>query len=134
MWTTLRIIITFFLAVPIAYSIASAQLILEDGFETLICNNPSGPEVCNGIDDDCNGLIDHHDPSLILALCENQMGVCAGSTKSAQLCDSGVWQSCSAVDYAANFSAYEVEESLCDGFDNDCDGETDESCASLNDD
>lgn len=64
MWTTLRIIIAFFLAIPIAYSIASAQLILEDGFEAPICNNPSGPEVCNGIDNDCDGETDESCASL----------------------------------------------------------------------
>ena len=85
------------------------------------------PEVCNGLDDDCDGKTDAEDPDLNLADCEVQKGVCAGSKKLAGMCVAGAWQTCTdtsygkwSVDYQPGF------ETTCDGLDNDCDGQTDE--------
>jgi hypothetical protein len=68
------------------------------------------PEVCNGLDDDCDGLTDEDQGELACGVgqCEHTIPTCVGG--EVQLCDS--------------FEGTVPE--VCDGLDNDCDGETDE--------
>ncbi len=75
----------------------------------------AGAEVCNGVDDDCNGVVDDGltPPSNFC----NPNGVCAGT--AATCGGSSGWQ-CS---YP---STYESPEVSCDGLDNDCNGVTDD--------
>ena len=92
----------------------------------------AGEEVCNGKDDDCDGKMDAQDPSMALALCETQAGVCQGALHPAASCVDGVFEACAAADYQATFAGYSANaESLCDGKDDDCDGDTDEDFALL---
>jgi hypothetical protein len=83
------------------------------------------PEVCDGIDNDCDGITDE---GIATSSCPNQAGVCGGSTT---LCQGGQMLDCSSV-YAMN-PDYEAVETRCDGLDNDCDGQVDESCVVDND-
>ena len=87
-------------------------------------------EVCNNLDDDCDGQVDAADADLLVheqQLCERQAGVCAGARKPASLCLSGIWQTCAAAHYDSHDADYEdAFELTCDGQDNDCDGQTDE--------
>jgi hypothetical protein len=74
--------------------------------------NPDAPglEVCNGMDDDCNGTVDDIEPAACTN--ENGDGVCSGFTScldATEICDAAT-----------------PAPETCDGIDNDCDGTVDE--------
>jgi hypothetical protein len=81
---------------------------------------PTGPETCNGKDDDCDFRADEG----VSAPANNclQRGVCAGT---APVCAGGK--------FVCRYSStdFEAEETRCDGKDNDCDGNIDESFPAL---
>jgi len=80
------------------------------------------PEQCNGQDDDCNGKIDDN---LTPEPCGNQTGSCKGAVKR---CGGAKgWITCEDGDYRKIFKEYEAQETLCDGLDNNCDGQADNS-------
>lgn len=84
--------------------------------------NPDGAEICDGIDNDCDGNTDEIE-DLTPPLCDMQEGVCSGAVKTCG--GSQGWVPCTAAEYGTN---YEEDEVSCDGLDNDCDGITDEGC------
>jgi hypothetical protein len=92
------------------------------------CEWTVGPtaEVCDGKDNDCNGLTDD---GLAAPACALQAGVCAGAL---QFCaGASGWAACGSAQYQAaaalRGATFEATETLCDGLDNDCDGQTDEA-------
>lgn len=76
---------------------------------------------CDGLDNDCDGVVDDVQPQN----CPLQLGVCEGSQRTAEQCVNGTWAPCGAHQYGQR-SAYELIELTCDGLDNDCDGALDE--------
>ncbi len=106
-----------------------APLLLLDDSDNDGSGSNGNPELCDGIDNNGNGLIDSEDPDLVLdQLCENQTGVCEGSLKPATLCISGRWLPCTDVEYLLipDYQIVEITPFNPDGLDNDCDGEFDE--------
>ena len=90
-----------------------------------ICQETPG-EICDGQDNDCDGMTDEDFVFNTGAGCPKQSGVCAGS---AQVCGGAAGWYCNDEVYAAYHQRYEPVEMACDGFDNDCDGQVDEHAA-----
>lgn len=99
--------------------------------------NPVAAEVCNDLDDDCDGAVDDADGSLALAsaarwYADDDSDGYGDATRSALQCDPPAgWASdatdCDDVLAAVNPGATEV----CGGLDDDCDGAIDDADASL---
>jgi hypothetical protein len=83
---------------------------------SLVCNqnqSPS-PEVCDGLDNDCDGMVDDGNPGGGGPCSTGSLGVCSEGTEQ---CQSG------AIACVPNNSP---SPEVCDGLDNDCDGAVDE--------
>ena len=103
------------------------QTCATSGWSTCSAREPAA-EVCDGDDNNCNGLVDAQDGLLVLAPCELQQGVCQGSLHRPGLCQNGLWQPCQAVDYGQLFGQEVCGNSLdedCSGFQNDKDSDGD---------
>ncbi len=91
----------------------------EDGTE-VVCNaRPAapGPELCNGLDDNCNGEVDETFPELD-RICEVGVGAC-GRVGVLSCSPDGLGTICAA-------RPAEPAEDVCNGLDDDCDGAVDE--------
>lgn len=79
--------------------------------------NPAAIEICNSIDDNCNNEIDE--------------GFSIGESCGVGLCSSGVFECSSSNDAQCSTmlggSRDQSSDEICDGLDNDCDGEVDEN-------
>jgi hypothetical protein len=95
---------------------ASGTLLCVDGTYSACSASAGSPttEVCNGIDDDCDGAVDNAVP--VGAVCTNGIGACAVSGTLS--CAAGTYSVCDAV-------AGSPTTETCNGIDDDCDGITD---------
>ncbi|GMV43255.1 MAG: hypothetical protein AMXMBFR64_49710 [Myxococcales bacterium] len=88
---------------------------------TTACSDATGDtvEVCNGLDDDCDGSTDEHWPNL--------KDVCDGVDDD--FCDNGLITCTADGSGVTCVEDGPGEVEVCDGQDNDCDGQTDEGYA-----
>jgi hypothetical protein len=87
-----------------------------------------GAEICNGVDDDCDGATDEGltPPSIC-----SSVGECAGATA---VCDGAAgWRCTYGATVSTDASGAIVPETRCDGLDNDCDGVPDDAFPTLGD-
>ena len=80
---------------------------------------PSGPEICDGKDNDCNGMIDDGVLPQVGDPCQNQAGECAGGVIQCAPTTPG--------DQTTDMLSCTKKPSpeICDGKDNDCNGQID---------
>ena len=94
-----------------------ADGVLDCGGGVLACAqvNFLSPDLCNGLDDDCDGEVDEGDPGGGEPCDTGRQGACSTGR---QACEGGA--------LVCNAIAVPGEE-ICDGADNNCDGQVDES-------
>ena len=91
------------------------------------CDAPApSREVCNGVDDDCDGLVDHGDPSVDISRLPSSPAYPSCAFGSGGACV-GTWacvESDGGFDWSCN--AAQPRPEVCNGFDEDCNGLIDE--------
>jgi hypothetical protein len=111
----------------------------KDGYpENIDCNDsnasiyPGAREICNGVDDNCNGNIDEGACKMNQYYCDRdgdgytsskKEGQCKGYNCIPQGCSTSSQKDCN----DNNLNIYQGAPELCNGIDDDCDGKVDEN-------
>jgi len=97
--------------------------------------NPAATEICDGVDNDCDGAIDDADPSVTgqatwyVDTDGDSYGSSATSTNACSQPSGYVASSTDCDD--TNAAIHPAASEVCDGFDNDCDGAIDDADSSV---
>jgi hypothetical protein len=108
-----------------ALSAIAGDLVKRDGCPCVF----HGPEVCNGEDDDCNGLVDDGLTPPPPSFCSTAGSCTPAGAEVPRVCDSklGRWVCQYGPDVEMDGVGNIVPETRCDGHDNDCNGVVDVS-------
>ncbi|MBU0953558.1 MAG: putative metal-binding motif-containing protein, partial [Nanoarchaeota archaeon] len=102
---------------------AGTQTCGSNAWGGCVQNNPAAAETCDGLDNNCNGLIDETGTcectNGATKSCGSNVGACSNGT---QTCSMGSWGSCLG-------SVGPTIEVCTNSEDDDCDGEVNEGCA-----
>ena len=97
--------------------------------------NPAATEICDGVDNDCDGAIDDADPSVTgqaTWYVDTDGDSYGASTTSTDACSQPSGYVASSTDCDdTNAAIHPAATEVCDGFDNDCDGAIDDADSSV---
>ena len=98
----------------------------EDCDDTTELISPDREEICNGVDDDCNGIVDDAPEDAFIAFFVDADGDGYGAGEAVMACQApeGMVQQDGDCD-DTNPEAYPYRTELCNGWDDDCDGDID---------
>ncbi|HXU11137.1 MAG TPA: MopE-related protein [Candidatus Binatia bacterium] len=100
------------------FSLCAASVSERDCNDQIEDVSPDASEICNGLDDNCDGSVDEDTPPAIPCPVSGLLGACRQGTTS-----------CATLPMVCEQTVFPVVEVACNGVDDDCDGTVDGSYA-----